>query len=185
MTKTGKPRNKWPANENLGLLAYLHPIEEHAQRSFDKGGDLWMETQWSVWQGLNSIISDIWTIYTASDLPGLFKEHWYIFCFILLMHSPVYQDFSTQLDSSARPHIPCPAPGYNARLLTLYQNRANNQYRTANQIEPTLRVSSNTKNNSLPSKCWQGSTLLDLICRTRTGISKLISHCSSRNILNH
>ena len=30
-------------------------------------------------------------------------------------------------------------------LLTLHQHRANNQYRTANQIQPTLTVSSNTQ----------------------------------------
>ena len=36
-------------------------------------------------------------------------------------------------------------PAYTTQLLTLHQHRANNQYRTANQIYPTLRVSSNTQ----------------------------------------
>ena len=36
-------------------------------------------------------------------------------------------------------------PAYTAQLLTLHQHRANNQYRKANQIQPTLRVSSSTQ----------------------------------------
>ena len=36
-------------------------------------------------------------------------------------------------------------PAYASQLLTLHQHRANNQYRTANQIWPTLRVSSDTQ----------------------------------------
>ena len=36
-------------------------------------------------------------------------------------------------------------PTYTAQLLTLHQHRANNQYRTADQIQPTLRVSSSTQ----------------------------------------
>ena len=36
-------------------------------------------------------------------------------------------------------------PAYTAQLPTLHQHRANNQYRTANQIQPTLRVSSSTQ----------------------------------------
>ena len=36
-------------------------------------------------------------------------------------------------------------PAYTAQLLTLHHHRANNQYRTANQILPTLRVSSSTQ----------------------------------------
>ena len=35
-------------------------------------------------------------------------------------------------------------PAYTAQLLTLHQHRANNQYRTANKIWPTLRVSSSS-----------------------------------------
>ena len=35
-------------------------------------------------------------------------------------------------------------PGYTAQLRTLYQDRANNLYRTANQIQPILKVSNNT-----------------------------------------
>ena len=52
-------------------------------------------------------------------------------------------------------HRFCVPPAYTAQLLTLHQNRANNQYRTANQILPTVKVSSNTWQhlNSLPSKC--------------------------------
>ena len=30
-------------------------------------------------------------------------------------------------------------PAYTAQLLTLHQHRANNQYRTANQIQPTFK----------------------------------------------
>ena len=33
-------------------------------------------------------------------------------------------------------------PTYTAQLLILHQHRANNQYRKANQFQPTLRVSS-------------------------------------------
>ena len=36
-------------------------------------------------------------------------------------------------------------PAYTAQLLTLHQHRANNQYRTANQIQPTLMVSSSSQ----------------------------------------
>ena len=36
-------------------------------------------------------------------------------------------------------------PAYTAQLLTLHQHRANYRYRTANQILPTLRVSSSTQ----------------------------------------
>ena len=38
-------------------------------------------------------------------------------------------------------HIICAHPASCTHLLTLHQHRANNQYRTANQIKPTLRVS--------------------------------------------
>ena len=37
------------------------------------------------------------------------------------------------------------SPAYIAQLLTLHKLRANNQYRTANQIYQTLRFSSNTQ----------------------------------------
>ena len=37
------------------------------------------------------------------------------------------------------------SPTYTAQLLTLHKHRTNNQYRTANQIWPTLWVSSNTQ----------------------------------------
>ena len=58
--------------------------------------------------------------------------------------------FSSQLDIFRRSgakcclnHIFCAPPrAYTAQLLTLSQHRANNQYRTGNQIRPTLKASS-------------------------------------------
>ena len=44
--------------------------------------------------------------------------------------------------SDHRFHAP---PAYTAQLPTLHQHRANNQERMANQIQPTLRVSSSTQ----------------------------------------
>ena len=64
--------------------------------------------------------------------------------FILLTHEgshrEIYQEFQPCYDIFCRwcqrlfrPRVPC-TPAYTAQLLTLYQYRANNQYRTANQI---------------------------------------------------
>ena len=66
-------------------------------------------------------------------------------------HREVYQDFQPSLTSSAGGAKVCSdhrfraPPAYTAQLPTLHQHRANNQYRTANQIKPTLRVSSSTQ----------------------------------------
>ena len=102
-------------------------------------------------------------------------------------HREVYRDFQTSLTSSAggakgwsehRFRVP---PAYTAQLLTLHQHRANNQYRTANQIESILRVSSSTQatlERSLASKYEPTSKLLDFSDCTRTGIFKLISRCA-------
>ena len=72
--------------------------------------------------------------------------------------------------SDHRFHAPL---AYTAQLLTLHQRRANNQYRTANQIYSTLWVSSSTQATlgivSHPSTNR---------AHMRTGISKLISRCT-------
>ena len=66
-------------------------------------------------------------------------------------HREAYRDFQPSLTSSAGRAKGCSdhrfraPPAYTAQLPTLHQHRANNQYRTANQIEPTLRVSSSTQ----------------------------------------
>ena len=107
-----------------------------------------------------------------------------LFCFTLLIRKwsqrECYHEFQPNPVMTASA---CPAPRvvqttgsvhpptYTVQLLTLHQHRANNQYRMANQILPTLKVSS----NSLPSKY---STLPEFSDRTRTGISKLISCCA-------
>ena len=75
--------------------------------------------------------------------------------FILLTHEgshrevyqegkPSYVIFRRWWQGLFRPQVPC-TPAYTAQLLALHQHRANNQYRTANQIKPTLRVSSSTQ----------------------------------------
>ena len=112
------------------------------------------------------------------------------FCSIMLTHKrshkEVYRDFQPSLTSFAggakggsdhRFRVP---PDYTAQLPTLHQHRANNQYRTANQIYPTLGVAAALRQhlNSLPSKYYPSSTLLNFSDRTRTGISKLISRCA-------
>ena len=77
-------------------------------------------------------------------------------CFILLTHEgshrEVNQEFQPGDDIFRRSgakgysdHSGFRAPPtYTAQLLTLHQHRANNQYKMANEIWPTLRVSSNT-----------------------------------------
>ena len=66
-------------------------------------------------------------------------------------HREVYRDFQPSLTSSAGGAKGCSEhrfrapPAYTAQLPTLHQRRANNQYRTANQIYPTLRASSSTQ----------------------------------------
>ena len=55
-------------------------------------------------------------------------------------HREVYQEFQPSYDTVCRrcqglfrPQVPC-TPVYTAQLLTLHQHRANNQFKTANQI---------------------------------------------------
>ena len=82
------------------------------------------------------------------------------FCFLFILlnheesHREVYREFQPSYDiflrSGAERVIQTTGslhgtPAYTAQLLTLHQHRATNQYRTANQIKPTLRVSSNTQ----------------------------------------
>ena len=72
------------------------------------------------------------------------RTYMYGFFSILLTHegshSEVYRDFQPSLTSSAGGAKGCSdhrfrvPPAYTAQLLTLHQPRANNQYRTANQI---------------------------------------------------
>ena len=75
--------------------------------------------------------------------------------FILLTHEgshrEVYEEFQPTFDMSHRlcqrlfrPQVLC-TPTYTAQLQTLHQHRANIQYKTATEIKPTLRVSSNTQ----------------------------------------
>ena len=68
------------------------------------------------------------------------------------LHRVVYQEFQPSYDifrrwcqGLFRPQVPRASPAYTAQLLTLHQHRANNQYRTASQIYPSLRVSSSTQ----------------------------------------
>ena len=56
-------------------------------------------------------------------------------------HREVYQEFQPSYDIVRRwcqrlfrPQVPCTPRAYTAQLLTLHQHRANDQYRTANQI---------------------------------------------------
>ena len=70
--------------------------------------------------------------------------HTHPFFSILLTHKgshrEAYRDFQPSLTSSTggskgfSDHRFCAPPAYTAQLLTLHQHRANNQYRTANQI---------------------------------------------------
>ena len=85
---------------------------------------------------VRTIVSCSGKIQNAENekVPGNF------FSFILLIHEgshrEVYQEFQPSYDIFCR--------WYTGQLLTLHQHRANNQYRTANQISPTLWVSSST-----------------------------------------
>ena len=67
------------------------------------------------------------------------------FCFILLTHMWSHRKLYRKLLASYeisrrwcqglfRTKVPCAPPTYTVQLLTLYQHRANNQYRTSNQI---------------------------------------------------
>ena len=77
-----------------------------------------------------------------------------LFYFILRTHrgshKEVYRDFQSSLTSSTGDaktidHMFRVLPAYTAQLLSLHCHRANNQYRKANQVQPTLRVSSSTQ----------------------------------------
>ena len=89
---------------------------------------------WNLEQGILSCNTMVDTFFPVGIL----------FFSILLTHEgshrEAYRDFQPSLTSSAggakgfsdhRFHAP---PAYPAQLLTLHQHRANNQYRTANQI---------------------------------------------------
>ena len=79
------------------------------------------------------------------------------FCFLpadpreITLGREVDQEFQPSLTSSTGGAKGCSdnsfhaPPAHTAQLLTLHQHRANNQYRTANQIYPTLRISSSTQ----------------------------------------
>ena len=94
-------------------------------------------------------------ILPASELNAKFKIEQQSFFSILLTHKgphrEAYRDFQPSLTSSAggakgwSDHRFRAPPAYTAQLPTLHQRKANNQYRTANQIKPTLRVSSSTQ----------------------------------------
>ena len=112
------------------------------------------------------------------------------FCFILLTHKgshrEVYQEFQSSYDIFRRwcqgmfkPQVPC-THSYTAQLLTLYQHRANNQYRMADQIYSTLRVSSNTQATleQSPVHVQPSIIFLDFSDCTRTGFSKFICRSS-------
>ena len=113
--------------------------------------------------------------------------------FILLTHKgshrEVYKEFQPSYDIVLRwcqgyldHRFRAPA-AYTAQLLILLQHWTNNKYRTANQILPILRVSSNSQ-ATLEQSPIQVLTELNVawhqLC-TRTGISKLIGRCSQMN----
>ena len=89
-------------------------------------------------------------------LTGIDRDTRIIIIFSILLthegsHREAYRDFQPSLTSSAggakgfSDHRFRAPPAYTTQLLTLHQHRANNQYRTTNQIQPTLRVSSSTQ----------------------------------------
>ena len=94
-------------------------------------------TQWLELQIENHFFS------SRSENSNIGLNHWSLFSFLLThegSHREVYQDFQSSLTSSAGGTKGCSdhrfraPPAYTAQLPTLHQQRANNQYRTANQI---------------------------------------------------
>ena len=89
------------------------------------------------------------------EIGEMWCNLWKYFLKILLTHEgshrEVYRNFQPSLTSSAggakgqSDHRFRAPPTYTAQLLTLHQHRANNHYKTANQIYPTLRVNSSTQ----------------------------------------
>ena len=75
----------------------------------------------------------IWRLARHIDIFSVIVQ--LFFSFILLIHEgshrEAYQEFQPSYDIFRRFRAP---PAYTAQLLTLHQHRANNQYRTANQI---------------------------------------------------
>ena len=102
---------------------------------------------------VNSSSKQFWNwICSPSFLLSVFS----LFCFILMIHEgshwEVYHKFqppvmamSTGGAKGCLDHRFRASPAYTAQLLTLPQHRANIQYKTANQIQLTLRVSSSTQ----------------------------------------
>ena len=100
-------------------------------------------------QNLRKWIRNLFLLIQISPIPYLTHEG---------LHREVYQEFQPSYDifrrSSAKgcsDHRFRAPPAYTAQLPTLHRHRANNQYRTANQIQPTLNVSSNAQTTNAQS----------------------------------
>ena len=138
-------------NENTHLRFQLFLVEDnfvfkHFFFTLNYLGDDFFSSCWptpskffSVLQSYCSCLSVVLLSYDSSS-THIRWDGWEKFGRDEGSHREVYQEFQLSYDifrrwcqELFRPQVPC-TPSLHYQLLTLHQHRANNQYRTANQI---------------------------------------------------